>query len=105
MHNNEAQRITFSIEEYQQLHDCDEFEARKYMFQDVATVLDILVKNGEICTFEYEDCGYYILRHNYANREFGDVYPYWLTAEEYEEVQLNKEYCEESEYEDECTQE
>lgn len=69
-------RILFNIENY----DNDE----EVMFKDIAKILQILVKNNEICTFEYDDCGIYALQHNYSNRGFGDVYPYWLNPEEQE---------------------
>ena len=69
-----ANRISFDLENY----DGNEEE----LFKDVARTIRILTKNDEVCTFEYEDCGIYLLQHNYACREFEDTYPYWLTSEE-----------------------
>ena len=69
-----ANRISFDLEYY----DGDE----EALFKDVARILRILTKNDEVCTFEYEDCGIYLLQHNYARRELEDTYPYWLTPEE-----------------------
>ena len=78
-----ANRISFDLENY----DGDEDE----LFKDVAKTLQILTKNREICTFEYEDCGIYILMHNYSDVSFGDSRPYWLNSEELEEFLLFKE--------------
>ena len=75
MYAPNANRITFNLDETYGGN-------KNAMYQDIAKVLKILVDNNEICTFEYEDCGYYCLQHNYAKLEYGDVYPMWLTEEE-----------------------
>ena len=79
MFDDEANRISFDLENYNNDEDA--------LFADVAKTLQILTRNGEICTFEYEDCGIYILQHNYESMEFGDKYPHWLNLEEYETFQ------------------
>lgn len=85
MYNKDVNRITFSVERY---------KSEDEMFQDVAKMLQILTKNDEICTFEYEDVGVYILQHNYQNQDFGDLYPYWMTPDDYEDYIFQKEYKE-----------
>ena len=90
MYQKDVNRITFNVERYDSEDD---------MFKDVAKVLQILTKNDEICTFEYEDVGIYILQPNYQNEEFGDLYPYWMTPDDYEDFVFQKEYKEESEEE------
>ena len=89
-------RISFDIENYN--NDEDE------MYKDIAKVLQILIKNDEICTFEYADCGIFVIHHNYANREFGDIYPYWLSPEEQETID-NMRYESFQESEDENAKE
>ena len=86
MYQKDVNRITFNVERYDSEDD---------MFKDVARVLQILTKNDEICTFEYEDVGIYILQHNYQNEEFGDLYPYWMTPDDYEDYIFSKEKSEE----------
>lgn len=56
MYQKDVNRITFIKENYPSEDD---------MFKDVAKVLQILTRNNEICTFEYEDAGIYLLQHNY----------------------------------------
>jgi hypothetical protein len=81
MYQENVNRITFNVERYR---------SEDEMFQDVAKTLQILTKNDEICTFEYEDVGIYILHHNYANQDFGDLYPYWMTPDDYEDYIYSK---------------
>ena len=73
-------RIVFDIDHYG--------GNEKELFKDVAETLRILVKNNEICTFEYEDCGIYVLKHNYADISIVDSYPYWINPEEYEKITI-----------------
>lgn len=82
MYDDRVNRITFDVETY---------AGEDEMFADVAKMLQILTRNGEICTFEEEDCGIYLLQHNYADREFDDLYPNWLTTDEEEQVALFRE--------------
>ena len=87
MYQKDVNRITFDKERY---------ESEDEMFKDIAKVLQILVKNDEICTFEHEDCGIYILQHNYSEQEFGDLYPYWMIPDDYEDYIFSKEKSEEA---------
>jgi len=90
MYYNEANRITFIL---------DNYSSEEEMFNDVANTLRILTKNDEICTFEYEDCGVYVLQHNYADISFGTSYPLWVTSEEAEQVYLFREADDRGEHE------
>lgn len=92
MYQKDVNRITFNIERY---------ESEDEMFKDIAKVLQILTKNNEICTFEYEDAGIYLLQHNYSEQEFGDLYPYWVVPEDYEDYIFHKEESEEEEHNEE----
>lgn len=92
MYQKDVNRITFNKENYSSEDD---------MFKDVAKVLQILTRNNEICTFEYEDCGIYLLQHNYSEQEFGDLYPYWVIPEDYEDYVFYKEQSEEEEHNEE----
>lgn len=83
MYYKDANRISFNLDE---TYHGD----KNAMFQDIAKVLRILLDNEEICTVEYEDVGYYIIQHNYANLEYGDVYPMWLTADEQELIEKHR---------------
>lgn len=56
MYQKDVNRITFNI---------DRYDSEDEMFKDIAKILQILTKNDEICTFEYEDAGIYLLQHNY----------------------------------------
>ena len=57
----------------------------------VSMFLRLLTENDYIATFQYEDCGDYVIDFNYADRSIGAEYPYWLTPEEYEQIDFNKE--------------
>ena len=91
MYQEKVNRITFNQENY---------ESEDEMFKDIAKVLQILSKNDEICTFEYEDAGIYFLQHNYQEQEFGDLYPYWMSVDDYEDYQDYLFHKEESEKEE-----
>ena len=81
-YNDKVNRISFELENYK-----DEQE----LFEDVAKVLEILIKNGEICTFFHEDGGTYVLQHNYDNAEYGCEIPKWITQDDWEDYKFWKE--------------
>ena len=96
MYQKDVNRITFNI---------DRYDSEDEMFKDIAKILQILTKNDEICTFEYEDAGIYLLQHNYQEQEYGDLYPYWVIPEDYEDYIFQKEYKEEKSKEEEHNEE
>lgn len=65
----------------------DNYDSADEMWKDIATVARILLHNGEIITLEQEDEWVYILKHDSTDDEIADVLPFWLTPEEYEEMQ------------------
>ena len=81
-YDDKVNRISFELENY-----ADE----QKLFEDVAKVLEILIKNGEVCTFFYEDGGEYIIQHNYANEEYGCEIPKWITQDDWEDFKVWKE--------------
>lgn len=68
--------ITFNAANYKNEEDA---------FQDVATVLRILTKNNYICSFEYEDCGIYVLQFDYQDDVLCKFKLCWVPEESYAE--------------------
>ena len=77
--------ITFCLEDYAG----NETE----MFAEIARVLEILTKNGYVCTFACDEPGLqiYVIEFEYADDELAEVKPYWLTPEQYERAVEEKE--------------
>ena len=94
MYNKNVSSISFNAENYSQFGE----DAEEEMWKDIATTLRILTTNGQICTFEYEDCGYYFIQHgNEKEVEWGGLYPYWISADDYDSVRnQGEENCDDA---------
>lgn len=71
------------------------FEKKNYanavdFWNAVAMFLKLLTDNHYVATFRYEDCGNYVIDFNYDDQSMGAEYPYWLTPEEYEQIDFGK---------------
>lgn len=69
---NDVPYITFDSENY---------ESKDELFQAVATMLRILTDNNYICSFEYEDCGIYVLRFDYQDSDISQFELRWVKEE------------------------
>ena len=77
-YDKDVNSITFDLSNY----DGNTFD----MFNDIARILRILTKNGEICTFYWEETDFYVLQHNPDNWELGDKMPIWVTPGDLEKL-------------------
>ena len=57
----------------------------------VSMFLRLLTENDYIATFKYEDCGVYVIEFSYKDQSMGAEYPYWLTPEQYEQINFNED--------------
>ena len=64
--------------------DLNNYDSKEEMFSDISSLLDILTKNNYECSFNYEDCGIYILQFDFDNEEYGCSRVYWLNPEQEE---------------------
>lgn len=66
----------------------DEYESQEEFEDAVRDAVMVLLSNNYIMTVKYDDKGLGIvaIEYNYANQEYGDAYPYWLSPEEWESV-------------------
>ena len=70
--------MTFCVENYSDEND---------MWYDIAKFLKALLKNEYIATVRCEDDRVYVIKYDYDDREMGTPMPFWLTPDEYEELQ------------------
>ena len=57
------------------------------MWLEIMRFLQTLLKNEYIATVRYEDAGVYVIKYDYDDRDMGTPMPFWLTPDEYEEMQ------------------
>ena len=62
------------------------------LFQKVGEVLEILLKEQQICTVRDDDTGIIIIRHEHDENHdaWGCDNPYWITDEEYEIIEWER---------------
>ena len=62
----------------------DDYKDEAEFYSAVTTAIKLLIDAGYILTVEWDEKGLGILRikYNYADREYGCEYPYWLTCEQ-----------------------
>lgn len=60
------------------------FKSQEEFENSIRDAVMLLLKNDYIMTIHYDEPGLGIvsIEYNYANREYGDTYPHWLTPEE-----------------------
>ena len=78
--------FVFCLDDY---NYCDDPE--KEMWEDIAQELNLLTKNGYVCTFECEERGIYVIQYSSDNLEFGTPIPIWMTEDDYDEYIFMKE--------------
>lgn len=69
---NRPRYITFDISNYED--HCD-------MFADVAAMFRIMVANGYVCSFRYDDCGIYVLEYDYNDEQIAE-FELWHKVDE-----------------------
>ena len=87
MYCEKVSSIVFNKDHY-------EFEENpeEAMWEDITKMLQVLIHNNQIVTFEEEDCGNLLLQFtSQKEHEWGGEYPYWVSAEDYEEYLSWKE--------------
>lgn len=68
------------------------FKSQEEFENSIRDAVMLLLKNDYIMTIRYDEPGLGIvaIEYNYANREYGDIYPHWLTPEEEDLVLSSK---------------
>lgn len=76
---NKVNRLVLCKEDYK---DSIEFE------NEIKNAIKLLLNANYIMTIYYDEkeYGIVVIDYNYANKEYGDRYPYWLYPEEEESV-------------------
>ena len=69
----------------------DEYKSQDAFENAIKDAVMVLLNNNYIMTIRYDEKGLGIVAidFNYADQSFGDVYPYWLTVEQAEGVELD----------------
>lgn len=77
----------------------DSFDSQEEFEKSILNTTMALLNNNYIVVTDWDEQGLGILRlsFNYANREYGDIYPYWLKAEQVEALECE---CTEEEWDD-----
>lgn len=78
--------LVFCISNYK--YDDD---PEKKMWEDITGALKILTKNRQVCTFEGDETGIYVIQYESDNLEFGTPIPIWMHEEDYDEYMFKKE--------------
>lgn len=67
----------------------DKFKSQEEFENNIRDTIMCLLKNNYIITVNWDEPGLQILtiRFNYGEQEYGDTYPYWLTAEQVEKLE------------------
>lgn len=60
----------------------DNYKGEEDLFNDVARLMRVLIKNDYQCSFRYEDVGIYVLDYGYGNPDFGAPMIYWLEPDQ-----------------------
>lgn len=58
------------------------YESKDEFFQDIATMLKILTTNNYVCSFEFEDCGIYVLRFDHEDYDVAEFELKWVKTED-----------------------
>lgn len=68
----------------------DSFDSQEEFEQNILDTTMALLKNNYIIVTNWEESGLGILRleFNYNTKEYGDIYPYWLTVEQAESIDV-----------------
>lgn len=69
----------------------DNFRTQEEFEDNIRDTIMTLLKNQYIMTVDWDEAGLQILRisYNYSNREYGDIYPFWLNSEQ-EQLVMNE---------------
>lgn len=75
----------------------DEYSSEEEWKNAIRDAVMVLLNNNYIMTVRYDEKGLGIVAidFNYAEREYGDTYPYWLTTEQVDAVYLSESNDEE----------
>lgn len=67
----------------------DKFKSQEEFENNIRDTIMCLLKNNYIMTVNWDEPGLQIavIRFNYGEQEYGDTYPYWLTAEQVESME------------------
>ena len=73
----------------------DNYKTREEFENAVKTAVMLLLNEDYILTIKYDDKGLGIIwiHYNYADQNIGGSYPYWLSPEEFEQIDLSARYC------------
>lgn len=68
----------------------DKFKSQEEFENNIRDTIMCLLKNNYIITINWDEPGLQILTicFNYGEQEYGDAYPYWLTAEQAEKIRM-----------------
>ena len=70
-----------------------EYESQEKFENAIRDAVMLLIHNNYILTVEYDDkgLGIIVINYNYADRDYGAKYPYWLSLKEWESVRWGSE--------------
>ena len=73
----------------------DEYKSKEEFENAIRDAVMVLLNNNYIMTVRYDEKGFGIvaIEFNSDKQEYGGVYPYWLSPEEFESVNWNDDLC------------
>ena len=71
----------------------DKFDSDETFKNAIKDAISVLLENDYIMTVRYDDrgLGIVVIDYSYGDREFGDVYPYWLMPEEWDSIYFDRQ--------------
>lgn len=75
--------------------DRNQYSSDTDFWDDVSTMIQILIRNEYVVSFRYEDCSFYRLEYEYDDEEIAEFKTNWLEMEEYEKF-LDWKYSQEN---------
>ena len=78
--------MVFTIEPYRKPCGNDD-EALDLMWEDITRFLRVLARNDMVATVYDDDTDIIVVRYDYNDADMGGPMPFWLTPDEYEEMQ------------------
>lgn len=77
----------------------EDYESQEEFENEIKKAVMLLLNANQIMTVRYDEkgLGIIIIEYKYADQNYGDYYPYWLSPEEIESVIFDNERVDDNE--------
>lgn len=65
-----------------------DFETKEEFKQRLTDAITVLLESEYICKVRLDETDIIVIEYEHANQEYGCPYPYWLTPEQVESIQI-----------------